>query len=376
MVLAATLLALSVTYAVVLLRYSSAFRRLVSDRQPPSELRPASVTVVIPARNEAENIRRCIESVLANDYPAGAVEVIVVDDHSEDQTAEIVASVGSDIDSVCIIRLGDRPGGLSGKRSAIEAGIEAATGDIVLLTDADCEAPPTWIRSMVSELGERRFVSGPVLYRSDGGWLGALLELEMLGLVAIGAAAIRLGRPNMCNGASIGFRRTTFVDMGGYHGTESLTSGDDELLMHKISRRDPGSVTFCADPTAVVHATAPKGLGELFDQRRRWASKGLHYRRKSVKAVAVTVFLFNLSLFAGAVTSFWAPWLLLPVAGALALKVAVEWRLFSSAASHFGRRASLADVAAGQVFVIPYVVVIGLAGAFGGYKWKGRRIRR
>ena len=251
------------------------------------------------------------------------------------------------------------------------------TVQIILLTDADCIAPRSWIRSMVACFDAKtRFVAGPVAYSSGRTWLGRILELELLGLATIGGGAIALGRPNMCNGANIGFRRTTFLDMGGYTGTDRLTSGDDELLMHKIARAHAGAVGFCPDPNALVETALPESLPELFQQRKRWASKGLRYDDKGITLLALIVYLFNVALLVSLAAGLFGAAIWTALAIATLLKLGAEGWLFWTACRRFGRMYLLPGLVSGQLFEVPYVVVVGAAGAAGGYHWKGRDIRR
>ena len=374
-VFSAALVALGIAYAIALARHTSAFRRYASSWKPHLHDRLPTVTVIVAARNEAPQISSCVRSVAANDYPTAQVEIVVVDDASEDETAGIVAALSLEIPRLTLVRAAGA--GARGKRHAIEMGIAASTGEIILLTDADCIAPRAWIRSMVACFDAKtRFVAGPVAYSSGKTWLGRILELELLGLVTIGGGAIALRHPNMCNGANIGFRRATFLDVGGYAGTDRLTSGDDELLMHKIARAHPGSVGFCPDPNALVETAAPGSLPELFQQRRRWASKGLSYDDKGITLLALIVYLFNLALLVSLATGLLGATIWTALVVAILLKVGAEGWLFWTACRRFGRLYLLPGLVSGQLFEVPYVVVVGAAGAAGGYRWKGRDIRR
>ncbi|MGA7304012.1 MAG: glycosyltransferase [Rhodothermales bacterium] len=377
LVFSATLVAFGIAYAYVLVRFTGGFRRLIIHWLPHRHEPYPSVSVIVPARNEAEGIADCIQSILRNDYPRELVDVQIVDDRSEDDTFEIASRLSLGPDDIRVVRLQETGSSPSGKRAAIQAGIDRSKGDIIMLTDADCRVPTDWIHTMVSAFNEgTRFVSGPVAYRTDKGWLQRLLELELLGLVAVGAGAIALGKPNMCNGANIAFRRSAFNEADGYSGTDSLTSGDDELLMQKMSRQHPGSVAFCPDREATVTTRAPNGLPELLRQRRRWASKGLHYPEKRITVLALFVFSFNVLLLAGFVGAFWFVSIWPALLAAFFLKLSAEGWMFWHVCSQFGRRELIPLMVPGQLFVIPFVVVAGATGAAGGYSWKGREIQR
>jgi glycosyltransferase involved in cell wall biosynthesis len=123
------------------------------------------VTVVVAARNEERTIKRCLQSLLDQTYPEESYEIIVVDDHSTDRTARVVAETAATLRRGRLIHvsLGDVSAS-GGKPRAIAEGIRHARGDVILCTDADCVTPRGWIRSMAGQFGPGvAFVAGPVL---------------------------------------------------------------------------------------------------------------------------------------------------------------------------------------------------------------------
>jgi cellulose synthase/poly-beta-1,6-N-acetylglucosamine synthase-like glycosyltransferase len=374
---AATLTLLGVAYALALWRLTQGFRRLTRTWHPDKPADVPKVSVIVAARDEERHIADCLRSILQNDYPQRAYEIIAVDDASSDRTAQRIKEVAGKHPNVQLISPSENAAVGQGKRRAIEAGIERARGDIILLTDADSVVPAIWIRTMVAAFDEStHFVAGPVAYSDGRSWFGRFLQLELFGLVGIAAGAIELGRPNMCNGANIGFRKSTFVEIDGYHGTDHLTSGDDELLMQKIAREYRNSVRFCPDRTNVVTTEPPDSVTAWLQQRRRWASKGLKYEDKAVTALALLVYSFNLALATGLVFALIGLQAWGPLVVATLVKLTAEFWLFWSVCTWFGRRDLLTEIVPGQLIEIPYVVIVGAAGALGGYRWKGRLIKR
>ncbi len=395
-VFATVLLGSGLLYALTVGAFAVGFQR-VTKRNPPT-LPPSCsptlpfVTVIVPARDEAAGITRCLGAVLANDYPAERFEVIVVDDLSQDATPALVRHLMERVNRAAVpagfgeddgpprLRLAAMPENLdraqAHKKRAIEKGIAGARGEIILTTDADCTVPTGWIRAMVETFdAETALVSGPVLYPT-GGPAADVLALEFLGLVAVGAGAIGIGRPNLCNGANVAYRRAVFDAVGGFGGIDHLTSGDDELLMQKIAYTTPWRVRFCADPGAAVRTEAPAGAAAFFEQRRRWASKGAHYGHPAVTAVVATVYGFYLALLSGVLALPFVPGLGLPLLAGLGLKVLPEAALLGPACRHLGRGRLMAWFLPAQLLHLPYIVAMGAAGALGGYTWKGRRIVR
>jgi hypothetical protein len=192
----------------------------------------------------------------------------------------------------------------------------------------------------------------------------------------VGAGAIGIGRPNLCNGANVAYRRDVFHDLGGFSGIDHLTSGDDELLMQKIAYTTDWRVRFCPGPEAAVLTDAPESPGAFFEQRRRWASKGAHYPHPALVALIGAIYTFYVALLGGLLALPFVPGLALPLLAGFGLKAIPEAALLGPACRHFGRARLMACFLPAQLLHLPYIVAMGAAGALGGYEWKGRRIDR
>ena len=382
-ILSVGLIALSCAYAAVLVWLWAGFRKVCRQDMPAvagSGCDPA-VSVIVPARNEAAHIIPCLQSIFANDYRH--FEVVVVDDDSEDETA-VLAQQFADVnelgDRLSVVLAGQEKGlaATGHKKRALSLGIERSRGEIIVTTDADSLVPPGWIRSLVSHFDDGvEFVSAPVAYLEGRSVLDRAVALEMLGLVAVGGGGISNGQPNMCNGANLAYRRRAFDRVGGFSSIDHLASGDDALLMLKMSADNPDAVRFCPDMSALVTTRPATGFRGLIEQRRRWASKGLHYDDRAVTALAVLVYCFHLALLATfvAVVIFPQFW---PVLGiAFCSKLVSEGLLLHTACSQFDRGHLMKGFVPAQILQVPYVVVIGFLGVFGGgFSWKGRELAR
>ncbi|MEM1054177.1 MAG: glycosyltransferase [Bacteroidota bacterium] len=355
------------------------------------------VTVIVAARNEEAVIGRCVDAILACDYPEDRFEVIVSDDDSSDGTAEavrqriaartvpVLASAEAEADEapLRLVHVPHDPGRLRAhKKRAIEWAVEEARGEIVLTTDADCLVPRGWMRAMAGafEDPEIVFASGPVRYAAHGGLFARLQALDFLGLMACGGGGIGIGRPNLANGASVGWRRDVFEQLGGFSGIDDVTSGDDELLMQKIAYdgSESGfgrhSVRFVNRPDAVVVTEPVQTVRAFFHQRRRWASKGTRYQPE-LQAMLVGFVLFFLALAGGTlalvfVPALW-PWLL----GGFGLKAIGDLAVLLPATRRFGQRHLLAAYPVYGVAHVFHSLFVGLVGPLSrGFEWKGRTL--
>lgn len=386
------LVVLALGYAVPILAFAAGFRRVVQSPKPVAGP-PPFVSVVVPARNEAAPIEACLRSILANDYPPERFEVVVVDDQSTDGTGARVQRLQARLRqpvAVADAPPAEEPERLrlltlttaeapdrANKKYALERGIAAAHGTLILTTDADSFVPKTWLRTMVACFDEATgLVVGPVLMRAGARPFEQMQALEFLGLVAVGAGAIGLGHPILCSGANLAYRRQVFEQVGGYRDLRHHTSGDDDLLLQKVATETAWRIRFCADRNAVVETTPLPTVRAFFAQRRRWASKNLSYRQQGVVLVNVWFYLFFLALLVGFLAALFLPGLWPPLGIALALKLVAEAAVLGPATFHFGRPGWLAWLVPTQPFQLVYILAASTAGILGGYTWKGREIAR
>ncbi|SFB91192.1 Glycosyltransferase, catalytic subunit of cellulose synthase and poly-beta-1,6-N-acetylglucosamine synthase [Parapedobacter composti] len=333
------------------------------------------VSVLIAARNEADNIGRTLSDILAQRFPRELLEVIVIDDHSTDNTSAVVESYAEQ--GVKLLKLNESEPLNSYKKKAISTAIAVATGEFMVTTDADCRMGPNWLATLVAYAEENKsyVVSAPVVYSAQRSFFEELQTLEFLYLVGLGAAGIGNGRPSTCNGANLAYRRDVFYEMGGFSGIDHLASGDDELFLHKVAAVYPEKIGFCKSRDAVVYTDAKRDLRGFINQRRRWASKSTHYKEKSVVALGVSVWLFNaLLLLCGIAVFFYAGSLGTVLAVAMSSKLLAEL-FFLYPLCRFAKRTDLlVYLPLLTMLHVLYMVYIGIAGNMGKYQWKGRRV--
>lgn len=360
-------------YVLIVLYLRKGWSKLpyfTSQSQPSKK-----VSILVAARNEEENIGRTIECILQQDYPQDLLELIVVDDHSTDRTAEIVRSYAGQGVKLLQLTVGDKLN--SYKKYAITKAIDAASGEIIVTTDADCRMGPKWVKTVMQYFEEHDsyLVSSPVIYSEEKSFFEELQTLEFLYLIGLGAAGIGNGNPTTCNGANLAYRRDVFFEMGGFKGIDNLASGDDELFLHKVAEKYAHKIGFCKSRDAVVFTDAKPDLASFISQRKRWASKSTKYKDKKVVALGVAIWLFNLALIGSLVTFFvllsQLNWLLLT---SFVLKIVVEL-CFMIPVLRFAQRTELLKYLPFlSVIHTFYLVYIGVAGNTGKYNWKGRKV--
>ena len=366
-------------YLVVIVYLIKGWAALRSPKATPVPAIPANfttkVTLLIAARNEEENIRLTIEDILAQDYPKHLLEVIIVDDHSTDSTADIIRSYATQ--GIQLLQLNEAQKLNSYKKKAIAEAIKLSTGSLMVATDADCRMGTKWLSSVVCyyETEQPVMISSPVAYFQEKSLFERLQTLEFSYLIGIGASFIGNGRASTCNGANLAYRKDIFYEVGGFAGIDDLASGDDELLLQKVAERYPGRIGFLKSRDAIVYTHAKPTLADFLQQRRRWASKSTKYKDKNIVALAVGIWLFNLSMLANAALSFYQVRFFELFALQLLLKYLFEAAFLLPIMSFFKRPGLVMLLILLSPIHILYFVYVGLIGNTSKYQWKGREVK-
>ncbi|GAA4310577.1 glycosyltransferase [Compostibacter hankyongensis] len=337
------------------------------------------VSLIIPARNEEASILTCLKAISEQNYPAALLEVLVVDDHSTDRTAELVrqfpASNVKLVDLAAYLSENEQLNAY--KKKAIAVGIGLSTGTLILTTDADCVMGSEWVATLVKYYENRpvKFIAAPVAFHQERNFFEVFQSLDFLCMQGITGAAARLKCGTMCNGANLAYEKQAFLDVGAFKGIDCIASGDDMLLMYKMYKAYPDGIAFLKSPDAVVHTRPMPTLRTFLEQRIRWASKADRYDDRRLTVVLAFIYLWNVALLLFFLAGFfhpawWLVWLAL-----LLYKTAAELFFLAPVARFFRKSRQLWQFLPAQLLHIPYIVVSGWLGKFGSYRWKGREVK-
>lgn len=334
------------------------------------------VSVVVAARNEAGTIEKCISTILGQDYPRNKFEVIVVDDNSTDSTAGLVKKMAKKFRNLQLCKLSPgRNESIGRKPESIALAVSVAKGEIVLTTDADCDVPKTWLKAMTKDFAEDvMFQAGPVVEVQTGSFLNKLESLEFMSLIVTGAGLIGAGRPIICNGANLAYRKSAFKAVQGFEGT--VSSNDDETLMQRIFTRNLGKVRFVADPDAVVRTVSNNNLWSFLKQRLRWAAKKGRYEDKTILAELVLLYFFFFVLLGSAGASFFVPELRIPIVTMFGLKIFLDYLTMRRGTRLLKQKLNGLVFLVAELFHVLYIVFTGAVGQFVSQEWKGRSLDR
>lgn len=328
-----------------------------------------SFTIVVPFRNEKENLPNLLHSISLLHYPKELVEIILVDDDSEE-----VFSIQDLVFSLKVIK-NERKSN-SPKKDAIETAIQVAKNDWIITTDADCLVQKNWLTTFDQYIQENEveMVASGVCYVPKNGFLSAFQNLDFLSLQGATIGSFGIGKPFMCNGANFAYSKAFFKELNGFQGNETIASGDDVFLLQKAVSAAPKKVGFLLAKESIVATKPVATWNELFQQRVRWASKSTGYSSVYGKLLALVVFGGNL---------VWIMSFLLWLTSILdqnifmlfvALKFLIDFILIYKTANFF--ESKLQYVLASSLLYPFFSVLVAVYSLFGNYSWKGRSFRK
>jgi cellulose synthase/poly-beta-1,6-N-acetylglucosamine synthase-like glycosyltransferase len=332
-----------------------------------------SVSIVIAARNEAQTLPVLMESLYRQQYPEAQIEIIIVDDHSDDGTAQLAET----FQGVKVLRLAALTGRPTGKKAALTEGLKLAGGEIILLTDADCHPGTGWVPAMIRPFSEAgvQLVAGPVALRGKG-FGAAFQELEFMGIMGSTAGSLAAGYPLMVNGANLAIRAKAYRDISGRIPGSSYASGDDMFAMMAVRKAyGKKALRFMPERDAMVFTKPLASLSAFFGQRVRWASKTGGYPACYIRAVAALVLLVCLGMLSAFGLGVVYPDFMTVFLGMFLLKSLTDVLVIVPVARIQGRLSLLWLIPVLQMVYPVYVVAVAIAGSFMRPVWKGRRIK-
>jgi len=371
---------LCIAYCFIIIAYRIWFKKLKPFQPSENTTQYQFFSIIIPARNEADHITNCLQSIVAVNYPQTAYEIIVIDDFSTDNTQECVKNMQQQHSNIRLLvmekMITDRSL-LAYKKKAIELAIAGAKGNWIATTDADCIVPGNWLSNLNNYIRQTNavFVAAPVAFINTHSFISLFQCLDFISLQGITAAAVSAGVHSMCNGANLAYSKAAFYAVDGFKGIDNIASGDDMLLMDKIQKHHPGSIGFLFSNSSIVQTLPMPTWKDFINQRIRWASKAGKYKDVKIIAVLVLVYLFNLLLLMLLISCFIEPGLFIFWLMLLLVKTVCELSFMVPVARFFKQEKLLPWFPAMQPFHIVYTVVAGWLGMVGKYQWKDRKVK-
>lgn len=326
-------------------------------------------SIIVPFRNEVNNLPKLLTSLSFLNYPKDLYEVILVDDESDFLFQ--VPSLKFKIQLISNNRKSNSP-----KKDAIETAIQIANHEWIITTDADCLVEPNWLEiidNYIQQTHKKMVVAG-VGYSYKKGFLHAFQNLDFLSLQGVTIGSFGINEPFMCNGANFAYKKEFFHELNGFQGNSAIASGDDVFLLQKAIQKEKSAVGFCMHNASTIKTQSATSWQDLFFQRVRWASKSTEYHSLFGKIVAIIVFLTNLcwittfALWCFGITSY-KSFLLY-----LVIKFLVDFILLAQTSIYFKSKLSWVLL---SLFLYPFFSsAVAFYSLFGSYTWKGRTFKK
>ncbi|MFQ5753300.1 MAG: glycosyltransferase [bacterium] len=341
--------------------------------KPGKNLAQYKVSIILAARNEEKNIAKCLNAILQQKYPKSKLEIIVIDDRSEDSTATIVKKMANSHHQIKLLQIRDISPYLAPKKRAIDSGIRQAKGEIIVTTDADCQPGPNWISELVKYFEPTvGLVAGFNPYKtgnSKSSLFQQMLALDYFAMACVAAASAGLKYPLSCSGGNLAYRKALYLQYGGFRNIGKLVSGDDDLFLEQVRENTNWKVRYAIHPETFVPTAPPTNLKAFWHQRLRYASKGRHYRLSTTLSLSAVYFL-NFLLVSGLFISlfkiqiFWI-WLLV-----FLFKWLFEFAFLKKGQQVFNCKFNLVNFILTAILHPIYIALVGLMAQISTFQWK------
>ena len=328
------------------------------------------ISILIPCRNEEENIQELFQDINSQEYPQPLTQIIWIDDHSTDGTPALLNELIANKTNNVLIRLHDS---ITGKKAALRAGMEVATGELILLTDADSRHKKTWalILAKYFEDSGSDLILGPVVIDPAFTGFGKIQKLEYLSLVASSIGAAGIGQPFMAQGPNMAVRASDYKKMVS-NLNDKFASGDDVFLLQAMKAIPGKKIRYVLNQDAIVSAKPAVSFRHFLQQRQRWASKASGYRNLFMIFTTVLIFATNASILAGLIVALIGktPFTLFFIL--LGIKTLADLPLLAAAIKFFRCPNLLWWFFPVQLAYPIYIVVAGVLSQMRPVRWKGR----
>ncbi|WP_413999957.1 glycosyltransferase family 2 protein [Flavobacterium sp. W1B] len=358
------ILIFSYCLAIVFLIYG--FTRIKSYE--PIGLKPKTkFTIIVPFRNEAENLPLLLVSFSKLNYPKELFEVILVDDDSEEQFS--VFSFQFSVRIVKNNRVSNSP-----KKDAITTAMQFVTSDWIITTDADCLVNEDWLLTLDNyiQVQDVSMIASAVTYDCENSFLHHFQQLDLASLQGATIGSFGLKKGFMCNGANFAYTKSLFEELNGFDGNDKIASGDDVFLLQKAIARFPEKVHYLKSKNTIVTTKPLDDWKSLFYQRVRWASKTRSYQSSFGKLLGLVVFGGNFSMIMGC--GLWVVGLfpLLNILLLYLLKFTIDSVLLYKT-NHFLNKKRMRYLILSSLSYPVFSVSVAVYSLFGKYEWKGRK---
>ncbi|MCB4807574.1 glycosyltransferase [Tamlana sp. 62-3] len=362
---------ITLSYLILIGRFIYGFNKIETFKfknSPPK----TRFSIIIPFRNEAENLPNLLKSIEHLNYHKLLFEVFLVDDESEDNSLEVIVKSGVDVITIPNKRETNSP-----KKDAINTAIGFAKNEWIITTDADCILPKFWLENFDNYIQNKTIdaVVAPVMYKSENSFLNQFQNLDALSLQGATIGGFGLNQPFLCNGANFAYKKSVFNEIDGFKGNENIASGDDIFMLDKLLKANK-TIGYLKSKHAIVKTKAQTSWTNLISQHVRWAAKTSAYNNKFGKITGLIVLLMNALIVVSillTILKLLNPFVLV---SAVAIKTIVDFILLNKTASFFNKKNILKQYTLSFLPYSFFSVFVAIKAIFGGYTWKKREFKK
>ncbi len=337
-----------------------------------------SFTVVIPFRNEANNLPKLLESISSLEYSKEFVEFVFIDDDSIDDSTKVLDIFTMENPEIKIIVLKNERISNSPKKDAISTALKIAHNEWIITTDADCILPENWLKTIDHFIQQNQcnMIVAPVTYIPNNSFLHQFQLLDFLSLQASTISGFGLGKPFLCNGANLSYKKAVFKKVNGFENNNSIASGDDVFLLEKFLKFDTSKVAYLKSSEIIVKTHPVNTFRELVQQRVRWASKTASYSLLFGKMIGILILLGNsiialspLLVLCEIISSSTAIFYFL-------LKLFFDYLLLKRISHFFKQKIPLINYVRSGLIHPYFTLLVVVKSLFSNYNWKGRTFKK
>jgi len=364
------------TIGVLVIGFDKAKGFNLRDLQPKNKF-----AVIIPFRNEAENLRELLSSIYRLNYPITHFEIILVNDESQDNSIEIINTFipKSNLKNSASITVFDNLRRTnSPKKDAISSAIKKAKYDWIITTDADCVLPKYWLDAFDEFIQSNNpiCIVAPVRYQNPNSFLDRFQTLDFLSLQGATIGGFGIKQPFLANGANFGYKRSVFLEIHGFAGNENIASGDDIFLLEKFKKLNLKGVSYLKSDLATVTTKPVINFESLIQQRLRWASKTNRNPNRFSKFLGLIVFLGNLTCILVFLLMLFQILNARTAVALLVIKVGIDFLLLFKTSRFFKQESILLSFLSSSIFYPLFSVFVALLSFFNSFEWKDRRFKK
>ena len=362
-------------YIISIVRLCLGFKKVQTFQSDNAEVKNR-FSVIVPLRNEAQNISKLLTSFENINYPFSLFEIIFVDDDSTDDSASIINKWRMQNTAIATTMIANVRMSNSPKKDAINRAMPIAQFEWIITADADCR----WRENSFStydnyiQKNDVKMIASSVVYEKAKGFLERFQQMDLISLQATTIGSFGLNKAFMANGANFAYQKSFFKELNGFQSDTTIASGDDVFLLQKAFAKYPQQVQYLKSEETIVSTSAETSWKNLFYQRVRWASKATSYQSEYGEMLAVFVFLGNLSIVVSVILAVFNLMPIIALAALLVLKYLVDlWLL--NLGNNFLKAQKLMIPFLSAILYPFFSVLIGLYILIFGmkYNWKGRQ---